>query len=216
MLLLCAIGAAPAIRRIVALTGPAPTGSSQFANLDGHFASKTGPTLLHVLPSLAFILLVPLQFVSTLRLRHPRVHRWMGRLLMCLGLVIGVSAVSLSADPVGGIFEGSATALYGCLFLLCLSRAWWYIRSSEVERHREWVIRMVSIALGAATTRPIIGVLFATSRLTGLSPQQFFGPAMWLGFTATYLAGEIWIRYTRSRGIGRHGQQMAVTTRGVL
>jgi hypothetical protein len=58
---------------------------------------------------------------------------------------------------------------------------------------------MVAIALGVATTRPIMAVFFATSRLTGLTPQQFFGPAMWLGFISTYLAGEVWISYTRSR-----------------
>jgi hypothetical protein len=55
------------------------------------------------------------------------------------------------------------------------------------------------IALGVATTRPIIAAFFATSPLTGLTPEQFFGPAMWLGFTATYIAGEAWIRRTRSR-----------------
>jgi hypothetical protein len=58
---------------------------------------------------------------------------------------------------------------------------------------------MVAIALGVATTRPIIGVFFATRPLTGFTPQQFFGPAMWLGFVSTYLAGEAWINYTRSR-----------------
>jgi hypothetical protein len=62
---------------------------------------------------------------------------------------------------------------------------------------------MVAIALGAAATRPIMAALFATSRLTGLSPEQFFGPAMWLGFTASYVAGELWIRHTRPRLIGR-------------
>ena len=56
--------------------------------------------------------------------------------------------------------------------------------------HREWATRMVAIALGVATTRPIIGLFFATSRLTGLTPHAFFGPAMWMGFVSTWLAGE--------------------------
>jgi hypothetical protein len=58
-------------------------------------------------------------------------------------------------------------------------------------------IRMVATALGVAATRPIMAVFFATTRLTGLTPEQFFGPAMWLGFISTCLAGEAWIRYTR-------------------
>src|SRR5437879_5389274 len=110
---LCAIGAAAAIRRIVALaTGP-PAGSSPFAALDAHFAAKAGLTLLHIVPSLLFVLLVPLQFVSSLRARHPQFHRWMGRVLMGLGMAIGTSALWLSAHPVGGAVEGAATVLFG-------------------------------------------------------------------------------------------------------
>jgi len=42
-----------------------------------------------------------------------------------------------------------------------------------------------------------MGLFFGTSRLAGLTPEQFFGLAMWLGFVSTYLAGEVWITYTR-------------------
>jgi Predicted membrane protein (DUF2306) len=120
-------------------------------------------------------------------------------MIMGLGIVIAISGLWLSASPVGGIVEGTATVLFGCLFLFSLGRAWWHIRNGRVEFHRQWVTRMVAIALGVATTRPIMAVFFATSRITGLTPEQFFGPAMWLGFTSTCLAGEAWIRYTRSR-----------------
>lgn len=202
LLLLCAIGAAAAIRRIVAFTATPIAGASPFASLDAHFDAKAGLTLIHIVPSLALVLLVPLQFVSSLRRRHPKFHRWNGRVLMCLGIVAGISALWLSAHPVGGIVEGTATTFYGCFFLVSLGRAWFVIRNRRPRLHREWVTRMVAIALGAAATRPVIGVFFATSRLTGLSPEQFFGPAMWLGFTMSYTAGEMWIRHTRPRLTG--------------
>jgi hypothetical protein len=199
LVILCVIGAAAATRRIVALDTAPLAGSSQFAGLDAHFAAKAGMTLLHVVPSLLFVLLVPLQFLSSLRRRHPRLHRWTGRVIVALGLVVGISALWLSAHPVGGVVEGTATIFFGSFFLISLGKAWWHIRNRRVELHREWATRMVAIALGVATTRPIMAVFFATSRLTGLTPQQFFGPAMWLGFISTYLAGEVWISYTRSR-----------------
>jgi uncharacterized membrane protein len=197
VLILCAIGAGAAGRRIAALGTTPIAGSSQLANMDAHFAAKAGITLLHVVPSLLFVLLVPLQFVSLLRRRHPQLHRWIGRVLMSLGLVLGISALWLSAHPVGGLVEGMATIFFGCFFLLALGKAWWHIRNGRVVLHREWVTRMVAIALGVATTRPIMGVFFATSPLTGLTPQQFFGPAMWLGLTSTYFAAEIWINSKR-------------------
>ena len=55
------------------------------------------------------------------------------------------------------------------------------------------------LALGIATTRPVVGVFFATRALAGLSPSQFFGAAFWIGFTTTALAGEWYIRDTRLR-----------------
>jgi hypothetical protein len=207
LVILCVIGAAAVIGRIVALGTATAAGSSAFASLDAHFAAKAGMTLLHIVPSLLFVLLVPLQFLSSLRRRYPQFHRWTGRLLMGLGVVIGISALRLSAHPVGGLAEGTATSFFGCVFLFALGKAWWHIRRGRVELHREWVTRMVAIALGVATTRPIMAVFFATSRFTGLTPQQFFGPAMWLGFVSTYLAGESWINYTRSRTA--HGASVA-------
>jgi hypothetical protein len=45
--------------------------------------------------------------------------------------------------------------------------------------------------------RPIIGGFFATSRLTGLTPHDFFGIAFWMGFTLTYIFAELWIRHSR-------------------
>ena len=115
-MILCAIGAAAATRRIVALGSASLAGSSEFAGLDTHFAAKARMTLVHVVPSLLFVLLVPLQFVRSLRRRHPRFHRWIGRLIMGLGMVIGISALWLSAHPVGGVVEGTATILFGCSF----------------------------------------------------------------------------------------------------
>lgn len=191
---LCAIGAAAVIRRLAALGSSAAASSSEFAYLDAHFAANAGTMLLHLLPSLLFVSLLPLQFVTSLRQRHPALHRWNGRVLMGLGLVLGLSALWLSAHPVGGLAEGTATTFFGCFFLFSLGKAWLHIRNGRVELHREWVTRMTAIALGVATTRPIIGVFFATRGLTGLTPPQFFGPAMWLGLVSTYLAGEVLIR----------------------
>jgi uncharacterized membrane protein len=194
LLILCAIGAAAATRRIVALGSTPAAGSADFGRLDAHFAAKAGMTLLHIVPSLFFVLLVPLQFISSLRDRHPRVHRWTGRVIVGLGVVLGGSALWLSAHPVGGLAESSATIFFGCFFLFALSKAWRHIRNGRVALHREWATRMTAIALGVATTRPIMGVFFATSRLTGLTPHDFFGPAMWLGLTSTYIAGAAWLQ----------------------
>ena len=45
-----------------------------------------------------------------------------------------------------------------------------------------------------ATIRPIVGIFFATRRL---SPHEFFGIAFWIGFTLHLILAEVWINYTR-------------------
>jgi hypothetical protein len=70
---------------------------------------------------------------------------------------------------------------------------------TSIAQHREWMIRAFAIGLAVATIRPIVGLFFAFSRLTHLTPQQFFGTAFWLGFTLHLIAAEIWINYTRLR-----------------
>ena len=54
------------------------------------------------------------------------------------------------------------------------------------------MIRAFGVALGVATTRPIIGAFFSVSRL---SPNEFFDAAFWVGFTITLIAAEVWIHY---------------------
>ena len=197
MILLCVIGAAAVIRRIVALARPVQNAPAQLAALDAVFAHKSVLTLLHIIPALVLVGLVPFQFSRSFRNRHLQVHRWMGRTIMVLGLIIGFSALALLRDPVGGSIEVSAILVFDALFLFSLFRAFVHIRRREIAQHREWIIRAMSVALGVATVRPIMGVFFATGRLTGLTPHEFFGIAFWTGFLLTYGLGEFWIRYTR-------------------
>jgi predicted membrane protein DUF2306 len=201
LVILCGIGAGAVIRRLVAFETAPLASSSEVARLDTHFANQARIILLHIVPSLLFVLLVPFQFVSALRQRRPQLHQLLSRVIMGLGAVIGISALWLSTHPLGGLAEGTATTFFGYFFLFCLAKAWWHMRNGREALYREWFTRMVAIALGVATTRPIIGIFFATRTLTGLTPQQFFGPAMWLGFVSTYLAGEAWINHTRSRTV---------------
>ena len=78
-------------------------------------------TAIHILPGLLFVVLAPLQFVKSLR--KGRLHRWLGRALVAVGLVIGVSALLMSAKmSIGGLTETTATMSFGALFLFCLVR----------------------------------------------------------------------------------------------
>jgi uncharacterized membrane protein len=194
------IGVAIVLRRSFALFAPSPASSNfpEAATMDAGFAGHRLLTMLHITPGLLFILLAPLQFVRRLRNRNPKLHRWIGRVVLVSGLIIGSSALVMSPQmAIGGPNETAATMLFAIVFLFSLSKAYLHIRSGRVSQHREWMIRAFAVGFAVATIRPIVGVFFATSRLTHLTPRDFFGTAFWLGFTIQLMVAEIWNNYTR-------------------
>ena len=193
--LLISIAVAVSVRRLVVIAAGGPSGD--LPELDALFASKQILTATHVVLGLVFALALPFQLSSRFRMNHLRTHRRLGRVLMVVGLAIGVSAYWMVSNPVGGFVEIIATVFYATTLLIALTMAWWRVRQRDIARHREWMLRAIAVMLGIATTRPVMAVFFATSAVTGLTPAQFFGYAFWIGFTITVMAAELYIRATR-------------------
>lgn len=193
-LLLCVIAAAAAVRRIIVLLlPPVVERVPQMAALNAAFAARKTLTWWHIVPALLFVVLLPLWFLPAVR-RRSDVHRRVMYALVILGAITGVTALLLSLHPVGGVNEAAAAILYDGLFLFSLGRAWLLFRKGKFALHRTWMMRGIAVLLGIATTRPVMGIFFATERVTHLQPQQFFGTAFWIGFTVTYIAGEAYLR----------------------
>lgn len=185
------ISVAVVVRRVVALAFPSQSAPPQMAALDRVFASHAALTLAHILPALAFVLLVPFAV-----LRRFSDVSWPERLLYPLGAVVGVTAYAMSVSSIGGWIERSAVLLYNTLFLFSLGRAWRFKARGQPREKRRWLVRAVAILLGIATTRPIMGVFFATNAMTHLRPQQFFGFAFWIGFSINWITVEMWLHTT--------------------
>jgi len=219
-LLLCLIAAAAALRRIAVLILPptdAPT--PQLQALDADFAARKVLTLAHIVPALAFILILPSWFSRRIRARAA-LHRRITIALLIIGAIVGLTAIALSTNPVGGLTEQSAVLFYDALFLFSITRAAIAFIAKNPQTHNTrgpheqagtlpvargadsiWMTRAIAVLLGIAATRPVMGVFFATASRTHLTPHQFFGIAFWIGFTSTFLAGELYIRY-RARNQG--------------
>src|SRR3989440_3399675 len=218
VIFLALIGSAAAIRRMahlvpIVIRGYRPPAVSsnpaaaRFAALDDVFAHFPILTLIHIAPGLLFMTLGPLQFSSTIRANYLRWHRLSGRIFVACGVVIGTSALVMSfgMPAIGGFNQAAATTLFATFFLFALCKAFWHIRRREIMLHREWMIRAFSVGLAVATIRPIIGMFFATSRFSGLTPHEFFGTGFWIGFVLHLIAAETWIHATtRLKTVGFH------------
>jgi hypothetical protein len=186
------IAVAVVLRRIVALAHPSQSGPPQMVFLDRVFASHATLTLAHILPAIAFVVITPFVFF-----RRFSKTAWPERILFPLGLVTGLTAYAMSVYSVGGWVERSAVLFFNSLFLFSLGRAWWHMHRDEALLKRQWLIRAIGILLGIATTRPVMGIFFATSALTHLGPKQFFGIAFWIGFSINTIAVELWLQSRR-------------------
>jgi len=185
------ISIAVVLRRVVALAHPV-SAPPQLAILDAIFASHVALTLAHILPALAFVVVAPFYFFGSTNLRSRA-----EQILFPLGAVVGITAYAMSTHSVGGWTERSAVLFFNSLFLFSLLRAFEYRhRGSSLQEHR-WLLRAIVILLGIATTRPVMGVFFATAPLTHLLPNQFFGIAFWIGFSINTLVVELWLRVAR-------------------
>lgn len=184
------IAVAIVIRRIVALsTPPSFNAPPQLAALDAYFAAHAALTYVHILCALVFIALLPLLFWS-----RTRNSIAIERMAFLFGLTVGVTAYLMSVHAVGGWLERSAVLFFNTLFLFALYRAWSFARSGDRPQKQRWMLRAIAILLGIATTRPVMGVFFATARFTHLTPSQFFGIAFWIGFSINTLIIEFWLR----------------------
>jgi hypothetical protein len=182
------IAVAVVMRRVFALAWPSHNGPPQMTGLDDAFASHAALTFAHILPAMLFVVLSPFAVFG----RFAKLS-WPDRILFPLGLMVGLTAYAMSAYPVGGWTERSAVLLFDSLFLFSLARAYWHRRRGQLQLKRRWMLRAIAILLGIATTRPVMGVFFATSAATHLVPAQFFGIAFWIGFSINTLVFELWL-----------------------
>lgn len=153
---------------------------------------------LHVALGSSYLGLALLQFSSSIRTRHPAIHRNVGRITVALGIVSGVSALmAIILFPFSGPAMLFFVAPFACYFAFALIRGFQLARLRDFDKHREWMIRALAIASAIATQRLILVpalIAFGTEPVT----------IRWVSvvsFTVAFLVhasiAEVWIRQTR-------------------
>lgn len=156
-------------------------------------------TNFHVIPGAIYLVLAPFQFSATLRKRSLNTHRFAGRVLSAIGLVVGATALFLGLIvPYSGVSEQLVIGFFGVLFLFSIVRGFLYIRSKEITLHREWMMRAFAIGLSIATMRLIfIPALIIVGNPTRQETEMLSIIAFTIAFVLHCSIAEIWIRTTR-------------------
>ena len=177
-------------RRLKELIAPsAANPRSPMADLEASFSSHAALTAAHIVPAAVFVL------CSIVVLSRQSVARWLQWLFFVSGWITGLTAYAMSYNAFGGWIERSAVMVFDTWFLYSLTRAFLlFVRGENADTQKRWSVRAVGVLLGIATTRPVMGVFFATARLTHLVPREFFGMAFWVGFVVNTAITETWLR----------------------
>ena len=186
------ISLAVVARRIAELIRPSSGPTPGIEQFNQTFSSHV-LTAAHIIPAAVFVILA---VVVLLRAHN---NGWVVGAFYLFGAITGVTAYAMSTYAIGGWVERSAVLVFDSWFLFALSRAYLYRNEGNARLERAWQTRAVGILLGIATTRPVMGVFFATRPATHLAPKQFFGIAFWIGFSINAAVIEFWLHSRRRR-----------------
>lgn len=157
-------------------------------------------TALHVIPGGIYLALAPFQFITLIRSRWINYHRWTGRLLVLIGLLVGASALFIAiVIPFSGWIESVINGFFAILFVYAITKGYLSIRARKISLHREWMIRSFAIGLAIATMRLIfIPALIIVGNPTHDQIAMLTIVSFTIAFTLHICVAEIWIRSTRT------------------
>jgi hypothetical protein len=166
--------------------------------VDSRYAENREMTYAHVLLGAVYLVFGLLQFSGTLRRRYVAYHRWAGRVLLVLAVVmVGAGMYFGLLMPFAGWGERFVIAVVGGLFLFALARGYLAIRARDRETHRAWMMRAFALALGVTTVRLAAAVLDPVMTPMGVAPATLFVLTLWIGWGTTLIATEWWLAHTR-------------------
>jgi uncharacterized membrane protein len=175
--------------------GVMPLGSLVHPDMKADFAAHPFGVYLHVFAAATALLLGPFQFSAGLRRTRTHVHRWMGRIYLGVGVLVGgLSGLYISQFAFGGFAAKLGFAALAVCWLYTGSRAFLAIRRGAVAEHRMWMVRNFSLSFAAVTLRLYIPASVAA----GVDFAVAYPVIAWLCWVPNVVFAE-W-RYNRVHG----------------
>lgn len=116
---------------------------------------------IHAAVASTALLVAPLQFITRLRNRHPRLHRIIGRVYVVACLLGGLTGLPLAWGATAGPVATAGFGILAILWLVTTTLAWRHAVARRITAHRQWMIRSVSLTAAGIMLRVYLGVLLA-------------------------------------------------------
>ncbi|WP_066660035.1 MULTISPECIES: DUF2306 domain-containing protein [unclassified Sphingomonas] len=163
----------------------APTGETFWGRRIWYFA--------HVALAVPVLLLAPIQFAASVRMRWPWLHRRLGRVYLGASLLAGLSALHLGSTIAAQETQVPLT-LFAIVWIGFVLIAWQAARRRHIDLHRAFVIRATAIALSFVWVRLMAaddGVMLGFIE----NAEMRAATRGWLSFVLPLLAVEFWLAW---------------------
>ena len=149
----------------------------------------------HVVFGIGYLLLAPLQFVSSLRRNFPYLHRTIGWLSVVMSMVLNLGGLVIVANAsYVGLAEQITIFFVAFSYMSMLYMALKNIRAGNIAKHREWMILAFALMLAVIAVRPCYVALLTA----GYPSKQIFVVAMWLATATNMTIAATWIKLSRA------------------
>ncbi|MSP95606.1 MAG: DUF2306 domain-containing protein [Alphaproteobacteria bacterium] len=131
-----------------------PMGAAVHPDMKADFVAHSAFIYTHIMAAIVALALGPFQFSTRLRRRNLRLHRWLGRLYLGIGVLVGgMAGLYISQFAFGGLAALLGFASLAMCWLFTGLRACRAARNGAIEQHRKWMVRNFALTFAAVTLR---------------------------------------------------------------
>jgi uncharacterized membrane protein len=165
-----------------------PVGAAVHPDMRPGFEAQRGPIYAHVFAAAFALALGPFQFSTRLRTRCLGLHRWLGRLYLGVGVLVGgLAGLWIAFNAFGGAVAQLGFGSLAVLWLYTGFRAYDAIRSRDVAAHRRWMVRNFALTFAAVTLRLWVPASF----VAGIDFALAYAAIAWLCWVPNLVVAEL-------------------------
>jgi uncharacterized membrane protein len=156
--------------------------------MNSHFFSPLG-IQIHIAASSIALTVGAFQFLKPLRIRHPQVHRWTGRVYVVGCVVGGLAGGAIALYSASGLVAGWGFFVLALLWvpftLLALAAA----MRRDFAAHQRWMVRSFALTFGAVTLR-----LYLPFGAMTVGFETAYPIIAWAAWVPNLIIAEMWLR----------------------
>ena len=168
--------------------GLLPMGAAVHPDMRPAFEANRAALYLHIFAAFFALALGPFQFSTRLSSARPGLHRWMGRLYLGIGVLVGgVAGLYVAFHAFGGPVGRAGFACLALGWLYTGLRAYLAIRARDLAAHRRWMVRNFALTFAAVTLRIWVPMSF----VAGLEFEAAYRAIAWLCWVPNLILAEL-------------------------